>query len=146
MPSYQYRKSQCGDKNILRPSYLHTGVSYTCIMTSLCWTGDQTVAQMPEVKTKKKHLWRDKNIPGCLCPYQGCWCHGSLYRQDISSLGIAYKNIERHTADTIVSWPNPKQWVIVHTSDLMMKVYKVYIFSQSQEKWINWKHTAPHIV
>ena len=23
------------------------------------------------------------------------------------------KNIERHTADTIVSWPNPKQWVIV---------------------------------
>ena len=30
------------------------------------------------------------------------------------------KNIERHTAHTIVSWPNPKQWVIVHTSDLMM--------------------------
>ena len=31
-----------------------------------------------------------------------------------------YKNIERHTAHTIVSWPNPKQWIIVHTSDLMM--------------------------
>ena len=30
---------------------------------------------------------------------------------------IAHKNIERHTAHTIVSWPNPKQWVIVHTSD-----------------------------
>ena len=30
------------------------------------------------------------------------------------------KNIERHTAQTIVSWPNPKQWIIVHTSDLMM--------------------------
>ena len=26
------------------------------------------------------------------------------------------KNIERHTADTIVSWPNPKQWVIFHTN------------------------------
>ena len=24
-----------------------------------------------------------------------------------------YKNIERHTAYTIVSWPNPKQWVII---------------------------------
>ena len=23
-----------------------------------------------------------------------------------------YKNIKRHTAHTIVSWPNPKQWVI----------------------------------
>ena len=32
------------------------------------------------------------------------------------------KNIERHTADTIVSWPYPKQWVIVHTSDLMMVI------------------------
>ena len=29
-------------------------------------------------------------------------------------------NIERHTALTIVSWPNPKQWIMVHTSDLMM--------------------------
>ena len=27
MPSYQYRKSYCGDKTILRPSYLHNGIS-----------------------------------------------------------------------------------------------------------------------
>ena len=27
------------------------------------------------------------------------------------------KNIERRTADTIVSWPNPKHWVMVHNSD-----------------------------
>ena len=33
---------------------------------------------------------------------------------------IYHKNIERHTAHTIVPWPNPKQWIIVHTSDLMM--------------------------
>ena len=31
-----------------------------------------------------------------------------------------HENIERHTMDTIVSWPYTKQWVIVHTSDLMM--------------------------
>ena len=29
MSSYQYRKSHCGDKTILRPSYLHNGISYT---------------------------------------------------------------------------------------------------------------------
>ena len=29
IPSYQYRKSHCGDKTILRPSYLHNGFSYT---------------------------------------------------------------------------------------------------------------------
>ena len=40
------------------------------------------------------------------------------------------KNIERHTADIIVSWLNPKQWVIVHTSDLMMITRQsIYILS-----------------
>ena len=29
MTSYQYRRSHCGDKTILRPSYLHNGISYT---------------------------------------------------------------------------------------------------------------------
>ena len=38
-----------------------------------------------------------------------------------------FKIIERHTAHTIVSWPNPKQWVMVHTSDLMM--ISIYILS-----------------
>ena len=30
------------------------------------------------------------------------------------------KNIVRHTAHTIVSWPNPKQWLMIHTSGLIM--------------------------
>ena len=29
MASYQYRKSQCGDKTVVRSSYLHNGNSYT---------------------------------------------------------------------------------------------------------------------
>ena len=37
MSSYQYRKSHCGDKTILRPSYLPNGISYTGKMTSLYW-------------------------------------------------------------------------------------------------------------
>ena len=35
MPSYQYRKSHCGNKTILRPSYLHNGIFYTGKTTSL---------------------------------------------------------------------------------------------------------------
>ena len=35
--SYQYRKSRCGDKTILRPSYLHNGIFYTGKKTSLHW-------------------------------------------------------------------------------------------------------------
>ena len=37
MLSYQYRKSHCGDKTILRPSYLHNEISYTDKMTSSYW-------------------------------------------------------------------------------------------------------------
>ena len=39
MSSYQYRKSHCGDKTILRPSYLHNGISYTGKTASLYWIG-----------------------------------------------------------------------------------------------------------
>ena len=39
MTSYQYRKSHCGDKTILRPSYLHNGIFHTGKMSSLYWIG-----------------------------------------------------------------------------------------------------------
>ena len=35
--SYQYRKSHCGDKTVVRSSYLHNGISYTGKMTSFYW-------------------------------------------------------------------------------------------------------------
>ena len=37
MSSYQYRKFHCGDKTVVRSSYLHNGISYTDKMTSLYW-------------------------------------------------------------------------------------------------------------
>ena len=37
MSSYQYRKSHCGDKTVVRSSYHHNGISYTDKMTSLYW-------------------------------------------------------------------------------------------------------------
>ena len=41
--SYQYRKSHYGDKTILRPSYLHNGISYTGKTTSLYWIKAQAI-------------------------------------------------------------------------------------------------------
>ena len=35
--SYQYRKSHCGNKTVVRPSYPHNGISYTGKMTSFYW-------------------------------------------------------------------------------------------------------------
>ena len=43
MTSHQYKKPHCGDKTILRPSYLHNGISYTHKMISLYWIRAQEV-------------------------------------------------------------------------------------------------------
>ena len=42
MLSYQYKKYHCGDKTILRLSYLHIRISYTGKTTTLYWIGVQT--------------------------------------------------------------------------------------------------------
>ena len=34
---YLCRKSHCGDKTVVRSSYLHNGISYICKMSSLYW-------------------------------------------------------------------------------------------------------------
>ena len=41
MSSYQYRKSRCGDKTVVRSSYLHNGISYTGKIASLYWISPQ---------------------------------------------------------------------------------------------------------
>ena len=52
MSSCQYRKSHCGDKTVVRSSYLHDGISYTGKMSSLYWIGAQDT-----VFTKFKDLF-----------------------------------------------------------------------------------------
>ena len=64
------------------------------------------------------------------------YCVGVMF--DVRGWFHCHKNIERHIAHTIVSWPNPKQWVIVHTSDLMMiirqSIYKLSIITRGVGK------------
>ena len=47
MSSYQYRKSHCGDKMVVRSSYLHNGISYTGKMASLYWFSPQMCSKYP---------------------------------------------------------------------------------------------------
>ena len=61
MSSYQYRKSHCGDKTILRPSYLHNGISYTGKMSSLYWIGALATADFPVIRVVQgtvSGLWK----------------------------------------------------------------------------------------
>ena len=51
MSSYRYRKSHCGNKTVVRSSYLHSVMSYTCKMTSLYWIRALVVKQWCVGKT-----------------------------------------------------------------------------------------------
>ena len=52
-----------------------------------------------------------------------------------------YKNIEGYTAHIIVSWPNPKQWQMGHTSNLMMMMRSsTGILTIVIKKWVSWIH------
>ena len=63
MSSYQYRKSHCGDETILRPSYLHNGISYTGKTTSLYWIGVQ-IASLGH----NELIWCCDTKDGTKCP------------------------------------------------------------------------------
>ena len=59
MSSYQYRKSHCGDKTVVRSSYLHNGIFYTGKITSLYWN-----------KTLVYDSFSKKEVTGCFATQQ----------------------------------------------------------------------------
>ena len=74
--------------------------------------------------------------------------HAFCYRS-ISETSVAYhkavdKNIARHTAHNIVSWPAPEQWLLIHISHLRIR-WSINVPKLLKEKRVNKKHTAPHI-
>ena len=52
MSTYQHRKSNCGDKTILRLSYLHNGTSYTGKIASLNWIRALTSLKYPTLPSR----------------------------------------------------------------------------------------------
>ena len=58
MTSYRYRKSYCGDKTVVRSSYLHNGISYTGKMSSLYWIRAQYIRRVYhyQIMVHKWHL------------------------------------------------------------------------------------------
>ena len=69
MSSYQYRKSHCGDKTVVRSSYLHNGISYTGKMTSLYWFSPQV-----------RHICiSDLTIFGSDNGLSPGWCHAIIW-------------------------------------------------------------------
>ena len=57
MLSYQHRKSHCGDKTVVRSSYLHNGISYTSKMTYLYWIRAQVYYGMMSHSMTWRSVW-----------------------------------------------------------------------------------------
>ena len=55
-PSYQYRKSHCGDETVLGSSYLNNGISYTSKVASLYWTNPLVMARFFSLEMTKIYL------------------------------------------------------------------------------------------
>ena len=73
--TYQYRKSHCGDKTVVRSSYLHHWISYTGKMSSLYWTGALTTCHVAALKPRLNgfcswYLWLTEKVP--VTSYQFC--------------------------------------------------------------------------
>ena len=60
MSPYQYRKSHCGDKTVVRSSYLHNGICYTGKMSSLYWISPLGIISLQIIKPILKPKW-DRN-------------------------------------------------------------------------------------
>ena len=72
MSHYRYRKSHCVDKTILRPSYLHNGISYTGKTTSLYWIGTQICLCQYASADIYHAVHPKKNAHGSHCVVFGC--------------------------------------------------------------------------
>ena len=63
MSSYQYRKSHCGDKTVVRSSYLHNGSSYTGTWRHLYIESGPWICDRWQPREKT-------------CQYHSYWCSG----------------------------------------------------------------------
>ena len=63
MTSYQYRKSHCGNKTVVRSSYLHKGISYTGKMSSLYWIGALDAEEKRENSFASWHSSNSRHLP-----------------------------------------------------------------------------------
>ena len=78
------------------------------------------------------------------CTSKRC-IHGQYYHILLALQNFQFSS-RTHTAHTTVSWPHPKQWIIIHASDLMM-IARQRIYSLNHHKGNgSTENTQPHLL
>ena len=119
MSSDQYRKSHCGDKTILRPSYLHNGISYTGKMSSLYWIRALvTYVSIVRIPTPKRRCLRCKYSP---------WCCNSMINK-------------------IQHWKQALQWQWRTKHTFIPWMLKRYTVTQRPTYWLSTAHIGENVL
>ena len=113
MSSYQYRKSHCGDKTILRPSYLHNGNSYTGEMSSLHWIRAQHICKRSHWQTEWDQSWLQADwvwaYPATLAPcYSGERATATEQRQLIEGYLTYWSAVVFQYKDRVSKFPHKR--------------------------------------
>ena len=112
MSSYQYRKSHCGDKTVVRSSYLHNGIPYTGKTTSLYWIRamdtsasqitDNSLFRLTISNTSKVHLtgpfWKESNGYGWMRIVFPC--HDTTMSNRFPQKDMIWENVQGIKATT----------------------------------------------
>ena len=139
MLSYQYRKSHCGGKTVVRSSYIHNGISHTGKMSSLYWIGAQ-VLYFTDALVVAGHL----NLELFSCVYIKKVCldyraqvTGPLWKESTGDWWFPSQRASN--VETVSSW-----WChMCLFLDASWSIYAlVYIKSLLSQCWqiLNWTH------
>ena len=123
MPSYQYRKSHCGDKRILWPSYLHNGISYTGKTTSLYWI---RALVTPYDDTDLSQHW----LRWCLI----AWWHQAITssRNNTDWSSVRFCGIH----DDVIKWKHiPRYWPVTWSFDVFFDLGLIKRLSNQSRGW-----------
>ena len=110
MSSYQYRKSHCGDKTVVRSSYLYNGISYTAKMISFYWIGPQIASSITKCSLIEILGECKKSIVTCM--YAPCYIIHWACQQIWISGYLAWHFSQFCQMDMPVNslWPNDTIW------------------------------------
>ena len=102
MSSYQYRKSHCGDKTVVRSSYLHNGISYIGKMSSLYW-----------IRALGVMLWLLATYQGIALLWRHNWRVGvSNYQPNDCLFNCLFKAPIKENIKTPRQWPLCREFTV----------------------------------
>ena len=137
MSSYQYRKSHCGDKTVVRSSYLHNGISYTGKI-SFYWIGPPGVCLAPD--HPHQPWW------SCTVMMPQHTAHTPPYTADIAVLSVLPVLVRGAHVLVETTWYAKSECLLVHLTNNNPSIVFVHLAAISPHfRHYIWYH-LPHLL